>query len=705
MKTNKTTRTRIAAYGSTVLAALALAGALLFTAASVIQSSEQLEVQLKAATHKELVDGDLQGAIAEYKSILARAGTNRTIASKALLQMGKCYERLGVEEAQKAYEQLLRDYSDQKEDAAEARLRLKAMQAVVDRKDHGPTIRQIWSGPEADTCGAPSPDGKYLSFVDWSTGDLAVRDLKTGKNRRLTDKGPWEKSSDEAESSIWSPDGNQIAFEWLCAGGNYDELRVMGLSGSQPRTLYRAGKGEWASLYDWSPDGKQILASIPGEKLALISVADGSIRILKTLSRDPSKAKLSPDGRYIIYDTPQSTDSLDRDIHVMSIEASRDRLLVSHAADDSILGWTPDGKFILFLSDRTGSPCFWLLPMADGKPEGSPQLIRTASRNTKSLGFSRDGRFFYGESKSVSDVYTVNLNPATGKVLGPPEKIIDRFEGFNFSPSYSPDGRYLAYSSQRDRSLHPTQGGNVLCIHSMDSGEDKEFSKGLRKLGVGYISKLRWAPDGKSIVIYGLAMTVGDSGGTYVVDLQTEVVTKVLYSGNDFRFGGADGKSIIFSRFDKKKSLRYLVMRNLETENEKILYELPESANPDWQVSPDFQQLCLLIGEQGKRVFRIMRSSGGEPRILREFSEQERPTWFTWAADGKYILFMKRDKSAEKQLWRLSIDTGEPELLGLMPSNYRGDLSAHPDGKRIAFSGGSWSGTPEIWMMEDFLPK
>ncbi len=707
MKTNPTNCSKVAVRSSTALAALTLAGLLWGASIAMIQSGEQLEVELKAAMHKELVDGDLQGAIADYKSILARAGTSRTIVSKALLQTGKCYERLGVEEAQKVYEQLLRDYSDQKEAAAEARSRLTAMQAAGGKRAQGPTIRLVW-GPEADTSGAPSPDGRYLSFVDWSTGDLAIRDLETGKNRRLTNKGSWEQNSEEeAESSIWSPDGKQIAFGWLRGRGLFDELRVMGLNGTQPRTLYSARKDEWASLYDWSPDGKYLLAWLPGQKLSLILVADGSMRALKTLGPEPSRATFSPDGRYIIYDIPQSPDSLDRDIRVMSLQDAGDRLLVSHSADDSLLGWTPDGKFILFRSDRTGSPCFWLLPVADGKAKGSPQMIRAVSRLTVPLGFSRDGRFFYGERKAVSDICTVNLNPVTGKVLGPPVKIIDRFEGFNFSPSFSPDGNYLAYCSQRGRGLNPTYGGNVLCIHSMDSGEDKEFSRGFRKLGVGYISRPRWAPDGKSIAIYGYAEPASDHGGIYIVDLQTEVVTEALYTGNDFQVGPAnwwsDAKTIIFSRIDKKKSLQHLVMRNLKTGNEKTLCELPESANLYFEVSPDFQQLCLLIRERGKRVFRIMRASGGEPRMLREFSEQERPGWFIWAADGRHILFNRKDEAGGWQLWRLSLDSGELELLEMSASNYKEHLSAHPDGKRVAFSNGPLGGA-EIWVMENFLP-
>jgi Tol biopolymer transport system component len=238
----------------------------------------------------------------------------------------------------------------------------------------------------------------------------------------------------------------------------------------------------------------------------------------------------------------------------------------------------------------------------------------------------------------------------------------------------------------------------------MDSGEEKEFSKELRELGIRAITRPSWAPDGKSIAIYGYAKPAGGAGGIYVVDLQTKVVTEVLYPGPPAEWS-ADGKDIIFSRCDNKENLCYMVMRNLETGNERTLYKLPErGAVREFVISPDFQQLCLLFRDRGQRVFGIMKASGGELRRLREFPEQERPMWFTWAADGRHILFTKKDNAGGwPQLWRLSVDSGEPELLALTVPNYRGDLSAHPDGKRIAFSAGPRSGA-EIWVMENFLP-
>jgi hypothetical protein len=45
--------------------------------------------------------------------------------------------------------------------------------------------RRLWSGRDVDSLGSPSPDGKLLSHVDWSTGNLAVRELATGQSRAV----------------------------------------------------------------------------------------------------------------------------------------------------------------------------------------------------------------------------------------------------------------------------------------------------------------------------------------------------------------------------------------------------------------------------------------------------------------------------------------------------------------------------------------
>ncbi len=102
------------------------------------QADKQAEVLLQAAQNTELVQGDLEAAIGQYKKILATYGGSRAVAAKALVRMGHCYERLGNAEARRAYERVVREYVDQSEAAGEARARLAAL--AQDRAGFGKLV-------------------------------------------------------------------------------------------------------------------------------------------------------------------------------------------------------------------------------------------------------------------------------------------------------------------------------------------------------------------------------------------------------------------------------------------------------------------------------------------------------------------------------------------------------------------------------------
>ncbi len=72
--------------------------------------------------------------------------------------------------------------------------------------------------------------------------------------------------------------------------------------------------------------------------------------------------------------------------------------------------------------------------------------------------------------------------------------------------------------------------------------------------------------------------------------------------------------------------------------------------------------------------------------------------------DGRHLLFSK-GRRQNMELWRIPVDGGEPEKLGLaMVGLGLSGLSVHPDGKRIAFSAGGGAGpTVELWVIENFL--
>ena len=96
-----------------------------------------------------------------------------------------------------------------------------------------------------------SPDGRYLAYTDWTTGDLAVRDLATGQDRRVTNKGPLAKVVEFAEFFMqFSGDGKRLAHIW---DKNGYEIRLINVDGSGSRFIYRNKPGQGEVLAFDSP--------------------------------------------------------------------------------------------------------------------------------------------------------------------------------------------------------------------------------------------------------------------------------------------------------------------------------------------------------------------------------------------------------------------------------------------------------------------
>src|SRR5438093_496855 len=93
--------------------------------AAAAQQAGDAERQLRAAMNAATVDGNLAGAIEQYKAIVARyEKTNRQAAATALVRMAECYQKLGDAESKRIYERLLREFADQGEAVKIARAHL-----------------------------------------------------------------------------------------------------------------------------------------------------------------------------------------------------------------------------------------------------------------------------------------------------------------------------------------------------------------------------------------------------------------------------------------------------------------------------------------------------------------------------------------------------------------------------------------------------
>lgn len=682
-------------------------------------SSQQTAAELfEKALYLEEAQGDLQKAIGVYEKILTQHPDDREIAAKAQLHIGLCYEKLGLEEAQKAFQKVVENYPDQAAAVKVAREKLSALtraRALIEKGREELTIRQVWSGPGVDILGAVPPDGRYLSFVDWETGDLAMRELAKGTKRRLTNKGSWMQSPEFALFSTWSPDSRRIVYQWYNKDETY-ELCVIDINDPTPHVLYRdQDKENYVHPFGWSPDGKGILAgtfrveNLRAEfitRLGLISVADGSVKVLKTqFETHPDNPKpwgfvFSPDGKYIAYDIPQENKDEERDIFLLSAEGGREVPLIEHPARDTVIGWSPDGKGLLFSSDRTGSQDVWFIPIAGGKALGSPRLIKSGVGRIHPLGITSRGELYYGLSGNASDVYEVGIDPQTGKILSPAEKAVLQYEGHNVYPDYSPDGKLLAYIFSPGLSGIPS--GQVLGILSRETGQIRELRPDLPSYGYP-----RWSPDGRFISVEGTGKD--RRPGIYRVDVQTsDVVPIVLIDKGTSIFShrrSKDGLLIFYTAGDPIGKTCSVFVHDLESGRNERLSGSPSDAH-DIDISPDGKWLALL-NREGKRVLRIMPTSGGDPREVYSF-EQEGSQIMTpaWSADGRYIYFSKLQQvsGAMMDLYRVSVDGGEAQKIDLTMARFR-HFSVHPDGQHFAFSSiGASPQQSQVWVMENFLP-
>jgi Tol biopolymer transport system component len=598
-------------------------------------------------------------------------------------------------------------YSDSKEAKSELWVMENFLPEPKPEKPSGMVVRRVWAGAwDPYFMGAPSPDGKYVSYVDWRTGDLGLRDLATGTNRKLTSEG-WEKGW--AQHSVFSPDGKQLAYYWWNSekGEAGDaELRIVGLDGSGPRVVH-LDKGKFLRMpAAWSADGKQILALGSAEdrsvQILLIPVVDGKMRVLKTLPhypwlwRAPSMRRkvgmsLSPDGRYVAYTYPAKQDSPECDIFLLAVDGSGETALVEHPADDFVLGWVPDGRNVVFASDRMGSMGIWAIELADGKPQGTPHLLKPDVGLFHPMGLTPNGSYYYGVASGGNNIYVAPYDPQTGNVTSEPVLAIKQYEGSNGAPDWSPDGRYLACVSKRPGA------GPVFLIHSVETGQVRELSPDLEEFD-GH--SLRWFPDGRSLLGAGRAKDF-PPGGILRIDAETGKATTIVRGGL-FPEVASDSKTI----FDVSRGHNgwWIWRHDLTTGEKEPVFRAKVGEHGvggilGLALSPDGKQLAFQDLDAG--MLKVLPVTGGQPR---ELVKVEGKITIAWTPDGSHVLYANWLTTVRPGgLWRISTDGGEPQRLNLK-MGYVNHVRFHPDGRRIAFTARA-EGKIEVWVMENFLPE
>jgi Tol biopolymer transport system component len=658
----------------------------------------------------EEVKGDLSEAIVLYKEIVSQFSNEREIAAKAQLHIGLCYEKLGHTEAVKAYELVLQKYADQSEQVVAARIQLAALRA---KKPGGLSVTKI-EGPEVPSdVQTFSPDGTKMAVVviAYTEGqNIAVYDLI---NKRIEQVSHFDWNN-PTYNAIWSPDGKKIAFKRYMGFGS--SLMVSNLDG-KASSIINVKKG-YLGLYDWLPDGSAVVASLEEDKgtnLVLIPVARGDYKTLHVLEGDfhsdlsTAIADASPDGKYIVFaDGPKREE---QNIYCIGSDGQFLQVLTDHAANDIQPRWSPDGKYVVFLSFRSGTKALWGIRIKNGKSAADPFIIQEMGRGTSLLDWTSRG-LAYRNYVNMWDVWMVPVNPKTGEPTDRLEQLDYFPPGGNRGAVWSPDGKHLAFFSA-EASGQPGQG--YIVVMPADGGPAREYLIPMDTFFLNTLGELRWMPDSSGLGFYGPA----EKGATMFrltiasEKWETWPIPKPGWTKTEW---SPDGKAFLYT----KGGLFFKC--DLETEEEQFVYKnyynkekKAISIIRHIRFSRDYKKLFFFtmdIKYENKKFepvgVKIMELdiSTGQARTIDTDNISDLSTDFACSPDRKNLAVLNNVKDKPSEMFIVPLQDGKPKKVELTgcpqkASLYITDWST--DGKLIAFE--TRRSAMEIFMMKNVIPE
>ena len=569
-----------------------------------------------------------------------------------------------------------------------------------------------------------SPDGRYISFVDQTTTELHVKDLRTGRERQLTRIGA---AGGYIEGSAISRDGRLIAFASKDAGPSFvtAKLRLLPIDADDvtpPRVL---AEGQWFKPQEWSRDDRELLVVVDRADrrvdIALVTVATGDVKLLKRFDR-PSPGRYvrrSPDGKMVAYDVASSPTERQRDIYLLRTDNSASVPLLTGPSSDSVVGWSPDGRYLIFRSDRRGASDLWTLPVAGDQPAGEPTLLRPEF-DAETHTITNRGHLFVERSVSeaggshVTQLMTSSVDMATGTRIGGPTFAAHDRRSVSRFPRWSADGTKFMYLTVRP-------GGRVVSIRTIATGQVSETP-----VDLNYIWTCDWSPDARQIVFR--ASDPHGRDGIFLFDVESgklQLIVSETGQANGLRVPqfGNDGRTLTYFRrtgdkYPKPGRTSY-VERNLEDGKELVL-ELPDVGEDLYAMgrSPDRRFLLAINFDRRKVPTRLFAYDVAIAQ-MRELFSIDRGAAFNyedglqWMPDSRALVANIRGvKRNQFDLWWIPLDGRPPHQLDIGVRNLvNRAIAVHPDGRQVSFSAGdpipSHSSSPrrEFRLLENFLPK
>jgi Tol biopolymer transport system component len=555
-------------------------------------------------------------------------------------------------------------------------------------------ISRLTGEPGLEVHPALSPDGKFLAFAAGPTGRLHIyiRQLAGGRTISVADN-----LGGDQHWPRWSPDGTRLSLETNRA------IYVVPALGGDPKLLVAPtkgpvvnGEGAWSeegpSYLAWAPDGRRIAFAV-GRDIDVRAVDGGPVTRLATLDQ-PHSLAWSPDGTRLAFVAGNSAFVYAPDaignigpsaIWTVPADGGAPERITDAVSLNTCPVWTPDGRGLVFISDRDGSRDVYRVELRrDGRPAGSPVRV-TTGLNLHGLALSRDGRVLvYADFTDYANIWSLPL-PSSGAVSStaatPLTSGHQSIEGLGLSP----DGHWLAFDS--DRGGHqaiyriPVTGGEPQLL---SSDSDDDFMPA-------------WSPDGRELAYYGFRE---GRRRLFVMPVEGGAATAVTHDSGNQRYPGwaPDGQHLVFHSDRSGRFELYVVARD-PTGRWGKPGQLTTNGGQDARWSPDGRSILYL---RNARLW-VIASAGGAPRLLVDVGDSaSKPAPFLaqWGPDGRTIFYKALDPRGNASLWAIPAAGGEARELVRFddPSRISSRAEFATDGRRLYYTASERES--DIWRME-----
>lgn len=416
-----------------------------------------------------------------------------------------------------------------------------------------------------------SPDSRYVAFTSRRTGtlDLWIADVESGDVRQLT--------HDVRNDNFprWSPDGRWIAFV-SDRGGQVDVWVIPSAGGNARRvTNDRAQEIQLA----WSHDGRSLrfLTREIGSGIGVTLPDGGPARMLVdwpgySISQ---AAALSPDGRTVLFASDRSGNM---DLWTVPFAGGEAQPFATSPLDENVPSYSPDGSQVVFQSNRSGNLDLWVMPASGG------------------------------EARQLTD-----------------------WSSAEYAATWSPDGTQIAFLSN-----HAGSSGEEIWIVPSAGGEARRLTRFEANL-----DRIDWTPDGRNI--YTIVTDAHGVNRLYRVPVTggAPVALRISPNGNAGRLS-PDGSQYAYASFDSGFAFIEVTPTSggaprRVTRDTSNVFDSPTAWSPDgtrlvafsWQYGTDDaipEAAEISVRDGAKRLITHTPYSFDYP--------------ITYTADGTHVLFV-----------------------------------------------------------------